>query len=253
MSINHNHSVKESEQKQNKKYAKSFLGFLILPVMLVLLFMFAGCSGDGQNSILGKWVDSSGDYVEFFSDGTYILNGSVVEDSGTFVLDGNRIKLNSSRTQPVVYTVSLSDQSLELVSDNGSVFIFFRPDNAVIVSQENKKTDAATIDAACKDYYAEIVAGLINDAAPGKVTTATEMANLPKARDGIRARKTAALKCTIQGAMEYAGVEYLSNKLGDMTYDSEGTIFAKDDKSRTPKYNAVALSPTTTFSDLGYT
>ena len=120
-------------------------------------------------------------------------------------------------------------------------------------NESQSKTDAATIDAACKDYFAELVAGTINDAAPGKVTTATEKANLPKATDSFRARKTAALKCTIQGAMEYAGVEYLSNKLGDMTYDSEGTIFAKVDKSRTAKANAVALSATTKFSDLGYT
>ena len=120
-------------------------------------------------------------------------------------------------------------------------------------NESQLKTDAATVDAACKDYYAELVAGTINKSAPGKITSTTETGVLPAANDGTTARKTAALKCTIQGAMEYAGVTQLSNKLGDMTYDKEGTIFAKVDKSRTPVQNAKTLAATTTFSDLGYT
>lgn len=119
-------------------------------------------------------------------------------------------------------------------------------------NESQAKTDAATIDAAAKDYYAELVAGTINDQAPGKITTATEKALLPKAADGTSARKTAALKCTLQGAMEYAGVTQLSNKLGDFTYDKEGTIFATVDKSRTAVAQAKKLTAATTFSDLGY-
>ena len=113
-------------------------------------------------------------------------------------------------------------------------------------NESQLKTDAATVDAACKDYYAEVVSGTINAANPGKVTTDT----LPAGNAAPGVRKTAALACTVQGALEYAGVTNLSNKVGEMDWDAEGTIFANVDKSRTKSGGPVTTG--TTMSALGY-
>lgn len=120
-------------------------------------------------------------------------------------------------------------------------------------NESQAKTDAATLDAACKDYYAEVVAGTINQTANGKITDTTEKGLLPKATDGASARKSAAAKITIKGALMYAGVESnLKDKLGDFTYDADGTIFAKVDKSRTASATAKTLTLATPLGDLGY-
>lgn len=254
MSINHNCSVKEPELKQNKKHAKSFLGFLMLPVMLALLFVLAGCSGDG-NSIAGKWVDSGGNSIEFFSDGTFTTNRS--DYYGTFVIDGDRIKLSSSlSSQPVIYTVSLSDQILTFVADNGSVFKFVRPENAVTstinainsANDSQAKSDAATIDNACKDLYAEVVAGTLNQQSPGRLVS---VAGLPSATDSTTARKQKARQLTVGNALTYAGIEHLSSRLDDLAVNEYGSIHAKID-TRYSTSNSIRITPSTTFAELGY-
>ena len=116
-------------------------------------------------------------------------------------------------------------------------------------NESQLKTDAATVDAACKDYYAEVVSGTINAANPGKVTT--DLNNLPAGNAAPGVRKAAALNCTVMGALEYAGVTNLSNKVGEMDWDAEGTIFANVDKSRTKSGGPVTTG--TTMSALGYT
>ena len=114
-------------------------------------------------------------------------------------------------------------------------------------NESQLKTDAATVDAACKDYYAEVVAGTINSGTTTRSITDT----LPAAGAAPGARKTAALACTVNGALEYAGVTNLSGKLAEMSWDSEGTIFATIDSTHTAAGGPVTTG--TTMSQLGYT
>ena len=97
-------------------------------------------------------------------------------------------------------------------------------------NESQAKSDASVIDHACKDYYSEVVGGTLNASNPGKVTSDT----LPAANASTSAKKTAALACTVQGALEYAGVSStLATKITDFGYDADGNVFAVVDKGHT--------------------
>ena len=144
-----------------------------------------------------------------------------------------------------------------------------------IISSANEsqaKSDASSVNTACKNMYAEIVAGTINSAnkgsitSVGTVTTGTNVdstTGLPEANAAASVRKSVALGTTVEMAIEYAGLNNLKNKVGDFVYNStsgskDTTIYADVDKSKPEKdaagtaytYTAVAL--TTKMSDLHY-
>ena len=100
-------------------------------------------------------------------------------------------------------------------------------------NESQAKADASVIDHACKDYYSEVVGGTLNSASnPGKVTTDSKV--LPAANASASAKKSAALNCTVQGALEYAGVSStLATKITDFGYDADGNVFATVDKGHT--------------------
>ena len=91
------------------------------------------------------------------------------------------------------------------------------PSVIAIINSANSsagKTDAATVDAACKDYYALIQSGTVE----GKdlSTQALKKAELNKA--------------TIKEALEYANI-YNDVALSDMSVDKSGTIFDTESDS----------------------
>lgn len=115
-------------------------------------------------------------------------------------------------------------------------------------NESQAKSDAASVDTACKDYYAEVVAGTINATNTGKVTSDT----LPAANAQASAKKTSALGCTVQGALEYAGLTNLATKVGDFVADTnDGTIYADVDKGK-PATATHTVATTDTFTALGY-
>lgn len=115
-------------------------------------------------------------------------------------------------------------------------------------NESQAKSDAASVDAACKDYYAEVVAGTINASNAGKVVTDT----LPGANAAPSLKKSTALSCTVQGGLEYAGLTNLAGKVGDFRADTnDGTIYADVDKGK-PTTATHTVATTDTFTDLGY-
>ena len=114
-------------------------------------------------------------------------------------------------------------------------------------NESQAKTDAASLSAACKNYYAEIIAGTINSTNKGGSSD-----TLPAKNASAASKKTTAGSCTVKGAMEYYGLTDLSSKLGDFVGDSKtGTIYAKVDGNK-PSNATVAIAEGTNLSALGY-
>ena len=117
-------------------------------------------------------------------------------------------------------------------------------------NQSKKLSDAASIDNACKTYYAGIVAGMITyeddysellntyDDLPGKGATASE-------------RKRMALEATIGGALDYNGMyDTLAYDLSEFGADAEGNIYYINDPANSSKIVVKNLSVNTTLSEL---
>ena len=135
------------------------------------------------------------------------------------------------------------------ILETGIGAAIFVPAIVGIVNNANSSqstSDAATIDNACKNYYAEVVAGTMNASNPGQVTSDV----LPAATAASSVRKSTALKCTVGGAIEYAGLTNLSSKLSDMAADYSGTIHSKNDTDES--FSVYNISYNTTFAERGY-
>ena len=118
-------------------------------------------------------------------------------------------------------------------------------------NESQAKTDAASLDAACKNLYAGVVAGTINKTNPGKIATANQT-NLPDAGATASAKQTGALACTVAMGCEYAGLDSLKAKVGDFVYENgTGTIYSVQEHAVAQgKYTALDVG--TSFKDLGY-
>ncbi len=140
-----------------------------------------------------------------------------------------------------------------------------------IISSANEsqaKSDASSVNTACKNMYAEIVSGTVNASNHGSISTKISTTNtsadatygLPAANAAASDRKAIALDATVQQALEYAGLTALANKVGDFRYNAngDGTIYADVDKSKPEKDAAGAtityttLATSTKMSDLNY-
>lgn len=90
-------------------------------------------------------------------------------------------------------------------------------------------SDAATIDNACKTYYAGIVAGNINASNKGNVSADT----LPAINASTQAKQSGANGASVQGALEYNGTwGTISGKLSDFGADKDGNIVYKQDAAK---------------------
>lgn len=88
---------------------------LILATILSLT-MLAGCGG---NSLVGRWEDSSGEYLEIFSDGTY--SSSDANYSGSYSVDGDRVKFSGVLMPDETFTYDVSGNTLTLYLDSGEI------------------------------------------------------------------------------------------------------------------------------------
>ena len=96
----------------------------VLSIML-LTTLLVGCSKDPSDLIVGRWVipgeEEGAEYstellvMEFFSDVKYTSNTS--NYSGSYSIDGDRIKLNGILVEPLIYTFEVDDSSLTFYDD----------------------------------------------------------------------------------------------------------------------------------------
>ncbi len=123
-------------------------------------------------------------------------------------------------------------------------------------NESQAKTDAASLSAACKNYYAEIIAGTIN-----QDNTGGSKDSLPAKNASAATKKNAAYSCTVRGAMQYYGLTDLEPKVADFVGDPKtGTIYAKVDGNKsanatvgiTVNKDAESNTGSTTLGSLGY-
>lgn len=101
-------------------------------------------------------------------------------------------------------------------------------------NESQKSSDAATVDNACKTWYAGVVAGSITQA------DATGAAPAGAANS---ARKSYALTSTVQNALEYNKTwTSLSGKLADFGCDKDGNIYSNTDAAHSTGLTHKALT-----------
>lgn len=116
------------------------------------------------------------------------------------------------------------------------------------------ESDAATIDSACKNFYAGVVSGTITEDTKGNV-----QATLPDADAATSAKKSAAKALTVQSALEYNGIaDKFSGEdangvahLADFQYktDGVGTVSYVGEDGQVDDGNAQ-LTTSTTFGTM---
>ena len=107
------------------KIGKKDMVIVLLVIALIVVFL-SGRSGD-ESKIVGCWRyvnDGSGrpdiTYLEFFSDGTYVSNGTNYD--GKYSIDGNRIKLEGVLVKPKVYLFEIKGDVLTLYNYDGDEY-----------------------------------------------------------------------------------------------------------------------------------
>ena len=109
-----------------------------------------------------------------------------------------------------------------------------------------RKSDAASIDTACNDFYAGVVSGVINNSNKGSKVTA----NLPAATASASDRKTGALALTAADAIKYSGLDSLLGKGADFGYQN-GHVYSMDDDAHTGS-TAFDAQFDVTFTTMGF-
>ncbi len=114
-------------------------------------------------------------------------------------------------------------------------------------SNSSGSSNASQLDAACKDFYAGVVSGTINNSNKGGVS-----ANLPAANAAKSTLKNAAKLLTVNEAVQYSGLtgQFDSTKIADYQYSTtDGTItYVGDDGSVDAGNTQLAMN--TTFGTL---
>ena len=110
----------------------------------------------------------------------------------------------------------------------------------------SSKADAANLSYACKNMYAEVVAGTVRSESPGTM----DPARLPSLKDSNATVKEAALKLTIEDALAYGQLSF--STLEHFVFDpSTGDIYSELDDARPSEANDH-LTSSTTLAILGY-
>ncbi len=110
-------------------------------------------------------------------------------------------------------------------------------------SETADETEAATLNEACREYHAEVMAGTINSAEK-KGSTQT---GLPGPRGSLSLRQKAASNAKVINACEYAGLTKTKRRIEDglnmFGYTSDGVVKISD-ATTTP------ITSTTTLGDI---
>lgn len=216
-----------------------------------LCVMYIVAKADGNPTAAGVMngtVTESSDKDE--ADGPKTKVFTVVEPTGmrdtmtqTTSADGKEISMSFAGGPYVLKLTAIdSAEAFAKYQETDKIFESF----AAGADRTTEETDAATMDAACKNYYAGIVSGTINAENNEYVKSDT----LPAASATIAERKEAALKCTVKGAMECYGLDNANFDLSGLRADEVGTIFYKEDNTRIAAVETITEN--TTFEELGY-
>ena len=93
-----------------------------------------------------------------------------------------------------------------------------------------EKSDAASLNQSCREYYSAIISGVVTNSSPHNST----QGGLPSPNSGSFTKLTAARAATPIYACEFAGLDDIKNKIGaadsPYVYDSDGNIYAAGDR-----------------------
>ena len=113
------------------------------------------------------------------------------------------------------------------------------------------ESEAATIDQSCKTYYEQIKTGMVT-AERFKAEKSGD--NIPTRGTSLTDKARLARRCTVGGALEYAGVySDFVGRLDEFAYDSTGKIVAVTGDDAPEGCTKIAADGSTTFDDLNYT
>ena len=239
-----------------EKYIKAAGVFLTL---IIVCLSFVGCKGN-SNPIAGKWLvykDSGGEaWVDFKEDGTFhgetmdSTGKGSVDFEGTYTVSDNNLTLyKKDSNENEIYTWSIANDTLSLTNKSSTITLprygtssVGEVSNSIVdnAKKSSLKADAASLDNACKDYYACIVSGIINTKNPENVTYDT----LPEINDSTSSRRSKAKNCTVYGAMQYSGLISLESRLSEFCYDKDGRIYANADDTKPADTNALTKDTT---------
>ncbi len=66
--------------------------YLMLTLCIAFIPLVVGCSG--KNALIGTWQSEQGDNIEFFKDGTVIIEDQIFSVAGKYaVIDNNRMRI----------------------------------------------------------------------------------------------------------------------------------------------------------------
>ncbi len=123
---------------------------------------------------------------------------------------------------------------------------------AVILAMNNASSassasNASALDMACKDFYAGVTTGIINESSKGAVDQA-----LPAATATVLQKKSGAKEATVKSAIQYAGLSSKfpdNNALSGYQYNSsDGTITYTESSIDNVSHKPLTLE--TTFAQL---
>ena len=101
-----------SRQRSARSAIRPLVVTLIAVFTVGLILAVAACGGGGD-SIVGKWVDSSGYEFEFTADGKF-LSDETQGINMTYVVEGNKINFKSDFGIGVSMEFSLDGDTLEI-------------------------------------------------------------------------------------------------------------------------------------------
>lgn len=111
-----------------------------------------------------------------------------------------------------------------------------------------KSFAASNLNGELSTYYAAIKTGLIYRENSAKLAPA-DADKLPSKNAETPERREAALRCTIQGALEYSGMKQID--LSKFRYDKDKMTFFYYEFPKCPE-TAIVVTPTTTLAEMGF-
>ncbi len=97
-------------------------------VVIILYFVMPSVLEMFPARLTGRWElkeDSSGfEYIEFFSNGSYVSSHSNYE--GDYQVDGKRILLEGDLMEDIVFTFRIKGKTLNFYNDEGELFSVFQ-------------------------------------------------------------------------------------------------------------------------------
>ena len=194
------------------------------------------------------YTDPSSKQEQSYSGKAEVSNGSIKITLDNIV-DTESIKLNLiivASSNPVDKEFKADKNILEMTTEEFQALAgssSSSPLGSTITSANSASTaaDAATINSACKTFYAGVASGTI---------TSDDDPTLPSKGASATQRKQAAIYATVGQALDYSGIDNLTDQLYLFGYDNTGNIYSKEDSSYASAVENSYLSEYTMLGDL---